>query len=194
MTGPFVPDPASPNLSSAGLAARREQMLGDLKSHMVRRVRRRRVVRTSAASCALLLLIAASYWALAPRAVPNPAPPDQIATAPTPPPAPPPVESAAPAVTQAAPPLESARVVIQTMFNSPGVVDRYAVASSTTHIAALSDAELQASLRNLGMEDGLIRTEGKLLLARDVVRPDPALAPSGPQSSVPVTAGAPSAG
>ncbi len=175
--------PADENLVSPRGAARREVMLQALGARLRQNVRRRTLVRRVSGSAAALMVFAGAWFWFSRNPGPTmTAPAPQVAAVPEK--ASPPRDGGpSPDVAHPAPvkEREPRLAQIQVVRNDPALAAQWKVPPGTPAIARISDAELRTALRAAGVDDGLIRLEGKLQLARDVVASESGQPQDGPQ-------------
>lgn len=140
--------------------ARRDAMLAELQSQVVRTARVRRV-RSGVLSAAALGLIASLAVLLTPNRVPSPVSPVAVLTEPTTIPV------------QVAPPK------VQVVRTVEGVLDRYRSTpnSLTVRVDRIGDDELLAELTAIGRPAGIIRSQGRTWLTAAVT--DKTIVPEG---------------
>ena len=138
-------------LTPEGLA-RKQAMLAELESAVRGRGRRRIAVRAGAGVAATVLLVTGvlasnTLTRSAPEPIPDPVPA---------------VAHAEPTIDAPTPHLP-ARVAYVT--DDPSALDRLTVVATGSTVQRLSDDQLLAELREIGMPAGLARTEGRVPLA-----------------------------
>lgn len=170
------PGAGSPVGISADGEARRERMLVELQGRLTARVRRRRAVRAvgvvGVGVAAVVVVAGAVVWMggrsgnmgtdagfmVAERASEPGKVEERVV-----------VEEKGGA---AQPKVAVPRVMIQIVSNRADVVERMRLGRGASgEIVRMSDRDLRAALRAVGIDDGLIRTKGRVELARDIERP-----------------------
>ncbi|MCC6427081.1 MAG: hypothetical protein IT435_09715 [Phycisphaerales bacterium] len=168
------PGAGSPVGISADGEARRERMLVELQGRLMARVRRRRAVRAVGVVgvAAVVVVAGAAVWmggrsgnvgtdagpVVAERAAEPGNVEERVVDA----------EKGGAAQPKVAVP----RVMIQIVSNRADVVERMRVGRGASgEIVRMSDRDLLAALRAVGIDDGLIRMKGRVELARDIERP-----------------------
>jgi hypothetical protein len=146
--------------------ARREGLLRELRPVVVQRGRRRGVI-AAASTAAGLLLIAAAGVAGVERMQRTASAPEVVLETPTVPQAP---AEAQPSLA-AAPSLGSHTApVIEVVRTRPGLAVAVSVSPSGSRVPRVSDDVLLAALREAGQEPGLVRVDGRVVVAGDFGR------------------------
>lgn len=148
-------------------AARREQMLGELKVEMRRMHAARRTRKVLALNAVALAGIIGAFAVFSQPRSPTPS-------------------TVTPGVARFDPqgeqPTFAAPAFVITRESTPSdLMDKYAVRTPATTAESLSDAELLAALASIDRPAGLVRTGDRVWLTRDVA--DPAAAAGSPNSS-----------
>ena len=145
---------------------RREEMLDLLQGRLQRRVVRRRMVRSLGACGLLLLLGAGGLWLASLRGV-QVAPRTETVAAKGSSGAEAPAGDGA-QVKDVRQGTEVARVTVTRVGDEAGIVRRLAIRPQGGDVARISDDELRGLLRSAGVDTGIVRIQGKVLLAKDV--------------------------
>jgi hypothetical protein len=140
-------------------------MLPELQHAMGRRRRIR--IASQAGAGALLAVVSLAMWSW----IPAPAIPDR----------------SRPVVAEATRPIQSAGAEVTIVRTDASIVERLRPSPTLGRVSRITDAQLREELSAAGLEPGFIRTQGRVLLAKDLApeSPEPrGFRPSAEESTV----------